>query len=156
MVIIFSLISTDTSSGTKIGSFPILDIEIKAENVYATMKGAAQAYASFSHIKVVGHAMGIAAALAAVGAGVARGKEIEKAQFGYSGMVDSPTTFLAGEAGAEMVNVTPLEGPNLDGPKGSGVTVNLSGNVISSEFVEEELPSLIQEAIRKGVDFNLA
>ena len=128
----------------------------KAENVYATMKGAAQAYASFSHIKVVGHAMGIAAALAAVGAGVARGKEIEKAQFGYSGMVDSPTTFLAGEAGAEMVNVTPLEGPNLDGPQGSGVTVNLSGNVISSEFVEEELPSLIQEAIRKGVDFNLA
>ena len=81
----------------------------------------------------------------------------EHAQFGFSGIVDQPTTFTVGEGGqAEMVNVTPLEGPNLAGPQGAGVTVNLSGNVISSDFVEEELPELIAEAVRKGISFNLA
>ena len=71
-------------------------------------------------------------------------------------MVDEPTMFLAGEAGAETVNVTPLEGPNLEGPQGGGVTVNISGNVMSEDFVENELSEAISEAVRKGVNFGMS
>ena len=127
----------------------------KAQNIMDTYAGATAAFKAMAGIPVIGPALGIAAALAAIGAGVARGKEIEKAQFGFSGMVDTPTTFLAGEAGAEMVNVTPLDGPNLAGPQGGGITVNVSGNILSSEWVEDELPSLMAEAIRRGSDYGI-
>ena len=90
-------------------------------------------------------------------AGIANVKKIEAAQYGFSGIVDEPTMFLAGEGGqAETVNVTPLEGPNLGGPQGGGVTVNVSGNVMSDDFVENELSARISEAIRRGVDFGMS
>ena len=38
----------------------------------------------------------------------------------------------------------------------SGVTVNITGNVMSSDFVENELAEKIQEAVRKGVDFGVS
>ena len=34
-----------------------------------------------------------------------------------------------------------------------GVTVNVSGNVLTQDFVEGELAESIQEAVRKGVSF---
>ena len=44
-----------------------------------------------------------------------------------------------------------MEGVNNAG--GTGVTVNISGNVMTQEFVEEELADKIAEAVRKGVAF---
>ena len=68
-------------------------------------------------------------------------------------MIDSPTNLLVGEAGAEMVNVSPLDGR---GGGGSARTiVNIRGNVMSQDFAEGELPDLIKEAIRRGADFGI-
>ena len=78
-----------------------------------------------------------------------------KAQTGFEGVVDEPTQFTVGEGGAaEYVSVTPLEGVNNAG--GQGVNINISGNVMSDQFVEEELAERIQEAVRKGVDFGMS
>ena len=74
------------------------------------------------------------------------------AQYGMSEILDQPTTILAGEAGAELVNITPLEGPNLAGPQG-GISVNITGNVMTRDYVREELAEEIKEAIRQGYDF---
>ena len=115
----------------------------------------ASTYAGATKALAQGGMFGWGQAAMITAAGIANVKKIEATQFGFSGVVDEPTMFLAGEAGSETVSVTPLEGPNLEGPQGGGITVNVSGNVMSSDFVEDELPNLIQEAIHKGVDFNL-
>ena len=83
--------------------------------------------------------------------------EFKTAATGMDSVVSSPTMILAGEAGAAQVSITPLEGPNIDGPQGGGaITVNVSGNVMSDQFVEEELSEKISEAIRRGVDFGIS
>ena len=83
--------------------------------------------------------------------------EITKAQYGMNEVVDQPTMILAGEAGAEQVSITPLEGPNIEGVQGGGggITVNVSGNVLTSDFVEGELADNIREAVRRGADFGM-
>ena len=82
--------------------------------------------------------------------------EFKTAATGMNEVVSSPTMILAGEAGAEQVSITPLEGPNIDGPQGGGgITVNVSGNVLSQDFVEGELAENIKEAIRRGTDFGI-
>lgn len=77
----------------------------------------------------------------------------QQAATGYSGVIDNPTNLLVGEAGAEMVNVTPLDG--REGSGGGETVVNISGNVMSQEFVEGELRDRIEEAVRRGSDFGL-
>ena len=81
----------------------------------------------------------------------------KKAQYGMNEVVDEPTMILAGEAGAEQVSITPLESPNIDGVQGGGasVVVNVSGNVLTSDFVEGELAENIREAVRRGTDFGI-
>ena len=78
--------------------------------------------------------------------------QIKKASTGFEGMVTSPTMFLAGERGAENVNITPLNNPNISGPQGGSQPVNItfSGNVMSQDFIEEEAMPLIRDAIRRG------
>ena len=82
---------------------------------------------------------------------------ITAAQYGMNEVVDKPTLILAGEAGAEHVGITPLESPNTDGTQGGGasVVVNVSGNVLTSDFVEGELAENIREAVRRGTDFGI-
>ena len=58
--------------------------------------------------------------------------------------------------GRERVQVTPLSSPNIDGPQGGGVSVYVSGNVLSQDFVEGELAENIKEAIRRGTDFGIS
>ena len=43
-----------------------------------------------------------------------------------------------------------------EGGGGSAVTVNVSGNVLSQDFVEGELAENIKEAIRRGTDFGIS
>ena len=85
-------------------------------------------------------------------------KTLSKAQYGMDEIVTQPTLIMAGEGGkAEHIGITPLEGPNIDGPQG-GQTINVSiqGNVMTDQFVEEELSEKISEAIRRGVDFGIS
>ena len=59
-------------------------------------------------------------------------------------------------SGRERVQITPLGGdPAPDAPSGN-VTVNVSGNVMSQDFVEGELADSIKNAIRRGSDFGIS
>ena len=83
--------------------------------------------------------------------------EFQHAQFGMDQIVDRPTLIMAGENNqAEQVSITPLEGPNLEGPQGGSITVNVSGNVLTEDFVTEELAEIISESIRRGTDFGIS
>ena len=76
-------------------------------------------------------------------------------QTGFEGVVDKPTQFTVGEGGAaEYVSVQPMEGVNNAGG-GQGININITGNVMSEQFVEEELAERISEAVRKGVNFGI-
>ena len=96
---------------------------------------------------------GISAALA-VTAGLARVQQIKKAQYGADFIADSPQLLMVGEGSAgsrERVQVTPLDDPNLEGPVGQGITVNIQGSVIGTEeFTENTLLPQIREGIRLG------
>ena len=83
--------------------------------------------------------------------------KLRAAEHGMNEVVDEPTLILAGEAGAEHVNITPLFGGDTGGGRGGGggITVNVSGNVLTSDFVEGELADNIREAVRRGTDFGI-
>ncbi|MAH48773.1 hypothetical protein CMI37_23300 [Candidatus Pacearchaeota archaeon] len=83
--------------------------------------------------------------------------EFQHAQFGMDQVVTQPTMIMAGENNqAEQVSITPLEGPNLEGPQGGNITVNVSGNILENDWIEEELSEKISEAVRRGVDFGIS
>ena len=109
-------------------------------------------YKAMAGIPVVGPALGVAAAAAALGAGLANVAMIEKAETGFDGVVDRPTMFMTGEGNkSEHVSVTPLEGPNLNGPQGGGgITVNISGGVVDDSYVRNELIPALNKATSMG------
>ena len=83
--------------------------------------------------------------------------DFKTAATGMDEIVTRPTMILAGEAGAESVNITPLSaGAESVGGGSSSITVNVSGNVLSQDFVEGELAENIKEAIRRGTDFGIS
>ena len=74
-------------------------------------------------------------------------------------VTQGPQMIMVGDnpGGRERVSVTPLSSPNNAGPEGgASVTVNVSGNVMSSDYVEGELAEQIKEAIRRGTDFGIS
>ena len=48
-----------------------------------------------------------------------------------------------------------MEGVDNSGA-GTGVTVNIQGNVMTEEFVEGELADRIADAVRRGTDFGMS
>ena len=52
--------------------------------------------------------------------------------------------------GRERVQVTPLSSPNINGPQGSNINVNISGNVMSENYTEEVIIPQIEQALRRG------
>ena len=109
------------------------------------------AYKAMAGIPVVGPALAVAAAAAAIGAGLANVKMIEKAATGFEGVVDRPTMFMTGEGNKkEHVSVTPLEAPNINGPQGGGITVNISGGVVNDDYVRNTLVPALNKADSMG------
>ena len=53
----------------------------------------------------------------------------------------------------ESIGVGNLDAMNKG--RGGGVTVHISGNVMTEDFVENDLAEKIREAVRKGVDFGI-
>ena len=88
----------------------------------------------------------------ALTAGLAYAKNIKAAQYGADFVTDGPQMMMVGEgSGPERVQVTPLVDPNLDGPQGGGMTINIQGSVIGTEqFTEDVLMPQIEEGLRLG------
>jgi hypothetical protein len=61
--------------------------------------------------------------------------------------------FVMSRDAVESIGVDNLEAMNAGG---GGASVVINNPIISSEFVESELPELISEAVRKGVDFGMS
>ena len=116
---------------------------------------AQEAYKALASVPIIGPALGAAAAAVAFAFGMKQVAGIKKAQYGADFVADSPQMMMVGEAGAEQVSVTPLEGPNIDGPQGQGITLNISGNVLSDDWTESELIPKIREGLRLGEDMGV-
>ena len=114
----------------------------------------------------LGPVMGWVAFASALSSGLANVVQIEsslkemtavKAATGMDEIVSKPTMILAGEAGPESVNITPLGGGGEDtATAGSPINISISGNVLSQDYVEGELAESIKEAVRRGVSFGEA
>ena len=141
-------------------SFDTMQSFAAAQTLIDTLSAAQKAYLSMAAIPIVGPGLGVVAAGAALVAGYARYQEIKKAKparFGMDEVISEPTNISVAEGGAaERVQVTPLEGPNVMGPAPQGnVQISLSGNVMSKDFVENELAEQIRESVRQGMDLGI-
>ena len=151
------------STTTMLGSFAALN-EAAGGNAKAGAKLAQAAatidmFAGANKAFQQGGILGFTGAAAIIAAGTANIINIEKqvsqmskAATGASFVTDGPQMMLVGEQGREQVNVTPLEGPNIAGPQTSPVSINITGNVLSNEFVMDD----VIPAIRQAATINLA
>lgn len=81
---------------------------------------------------------------------------IKKAQYGADFITSGPQMMMVGEgSGPERVQVTPLTDPNIDGPQGQGITLNISGNVLHESFVEDNVIPQIREGLRLGENIGI-
>ena len=62
--------------------------------------------------------------------------------------------FVMQRRAVQSLGVETMNRINEGGGGGSNVTVNVSGNVLTSDYVEGELAEAIREASRRGVEFN--
>ena len=126
-----------------------------AETVMSTYYAAQEAYTNWIETKLpidpaTKQALGYANAAIAVAQGMARVQQIKKAQAGADYIADEPQMLMVGEGGLrERVQVTPLDGVNVEGG-GQGITLNISGNVLTDSFVEENVVPSLREALRQG------
>ena len=131
-----------------------LEVEKKGaikEAISNTHTMAQQAYKAMAGIPVIGPALGAIAYAAAFSKGMKSVETIKKAQYGADFITDGPQMMMVGEgSGPERVQVTPLADPNINGPQGQGITVNISGNVLHESFVEDQVLPQIREGLRMG------
>ena len=64
--------------------------------------------------------------------------------------------FIMRRSAVQSVGIENLNRMNEGGGGTSNVTVNVSGNVLSQDYVEGELAENIKEAIRRGTDFGIS
>ena len=109
---------------------------------------------TFAWIPVAG-AAGVMAALVALEAAKAGVRSIKFAEFGMNEVVTKPTLIMAGEAGAERVNITPLGGSS-QGQTASGATINLniSGGIVQEDYIRNELIPALNKATGTGAELN--
>ena len=128
------------------------------QTIASTYESAQEQFNKFSEAYPApfGQILGVVAATAAVGAGLARVAEIKKAQYGANFVTSGPQMMMVGEgSGPERVQVTPLVDPNLDGPQGQGITLNISGNVLHESFIEDDVIPQIREGLRLGENMGI-
>ena len=63
--------------------------------------------------------------------------------------------FVMSRDAVESIGVNYLERMN-EGGGGNNITVNVSGNVLTQDFVEDELAESIRTAVRRGTDFGIS
>ena len=67
-------------------------------------------------------------------------------------VTSGPQLMMVGDnpGGQERVQITPLSSPNMEGPQGDGIVVNVSGNVLTQDFVDNDLAEAIKTSIRRN------
>ena len=96
--------------------------------------------------------LGAVATAGATGSIMAQTIKSVTAAEGFEGIVDEPTLFLAGEEGAEYVDIEPTMN---EGAGRGGANITITGNVLSRDFIEDEAVPMIREALRKGGDIGI-
>ena len=97
--------------------------------------------------------LAVAAGSSVVGRGLARNIQSITAAEGFDGIVNEPTLILAGEAGAEYVDIEPT---NNEGAGRGGGTVIFQGNVMSDDFIVEEAIPKIRKALQRGESLGIS
>ena len=111
-----------------------------AQTIWDTYSSAQSSYKAMAGIPYVGPALGVAAAAAAVAAGLANIAQIKAARFALGGdfITRGPTPIIVGDnaGGVERVQVTPISSPNINGPQGGGsITIQVydqSGGLVEA------------------------
>ena len=90
--------------------------------------------------------------LATVTMGLANVAQIEAQKFARGGdfVTSGPQMIMVGDnpGGRERVQITPTSSPNLEGPRGGGVTINFSGPVTDRDFVRDVIVPEVKRAAR--------
>ena len=95
------------------------------------------------------------AELVALEATKAAVRGIKFAEFGMDEIVTQPTLIMAGEAGAERVNITPLGGSSQSqAAQGASVNINISGGLIQDDYIRNELIPALNKAVSLGAELN--
>ena len=137
------------TGGDNFKSFIISFINLIEQAVFASLALSKTLTFTFKGPLGIVKALGAIAALEATKSAV---RNVEFAETGFDGVVSQPTLFVAGEGNkAERVSVTPLQGPNINGPQGSGITINISAPLVDETVVDHIIP-----AIQKAQRLNLA
>ena len=90
----------------------------------------------------------VSAATLAQGLATANQVASRAAAEGMNEIVTEPTLILAGEEGAEYVNIEPTQ--NEGEGMGNGSQIIFQGNVLSKDFIEDEAIPMIRDAVRRG------
>ena len=71
-------------------------------------------------------------------------------------ITSGPQMIMVGDnpGGRERVQVSPLSSPNINGPGGGGVTVNIQGGIVDESYVSNELIPAINKATSLGTKLN--
>ena len=122
--------------------------------ITAEIQKAIAAYIASTIISAGPAAPLVAAGAIAAGAamGSLMGSAIERMEFAALGadqIVNKPTLFMTGERGAERVQVTPLQGPNINGPQ--GLTINFNGPITDQGYVRDFILPEIERTVGGGL-----
>ena len=96
---------------------------------------------------------GAIAGAVAFTAATALAAKVQEFATGGDFVTSGPQLIMVGDnpSGQERVQVTPLGGdPNINGPQGGGITLNISNPIMTEDFVESEIIPKIREGIRLG------
>tara|TARA_R100000005_G_scaffold96348_1_gene82599 strand:- start:3469 stop:6396 length:2928 start_codon:yes stop_codon:yes gene_type:complete len=161
-IVLNSLAAYGQAAG--VNSVDMVNLQI-AQALSSAYSAASTAYAQAGGwpTGIIPAALSMSAQMGQVQALKAQKKQIQKeaaaaaqvsAEYGANFITNGPTNLLVGDnpGGREQVSVTPITSPNMrgGGAPSSGININISGNVMSKDFVENELIDTLNEAIRQG------
>ena len=138
---------------------------IQAEMVKAIGSAMSDAFAKFGIAGVVLAAGASAAVGSLFGGAVTEAKKLKFEQGGLIGgrRHSQGGTIIEAEQGEFIMNRSAVQSVGIEnlnrmnqGGAGASVVVNVSGNVMSQDYVEGELAEQIKEAIRRGNDFGVS
>ena len=137
--------------GEALKGFMLQVMQMMQQAILAT--GALNKALTFAWIPGLG-GPGVLAALASLEIAKAAIRSIKFAEHGMNEVVTSPTMIVAGEAGPEHVNITPLSGGGQQNSQGSSININISGGVVQEDYIRNELIPALNRATGTGTKLN--